>query len=556
MTRLPAGRSSTSIPGSSPSSLLGSVRRRRPSPPGKSVAGDLCEVALHRLEGLGEPALDRLGRARRELLELLEASLEVGALGRELRRALLLGLVLLLRERVHLAELLAAALEARDRRDELVAVVALGGLGRAAAETALGLVALRLVRASSTSTPNGFRRLGGRPQLHLRRTEAAQLGARARRCVARASLCAERRLEALARRSAPRRAARRAATAARRGSARAGRRRPARRASGARELVDLGGEPAAPGLAARAAAPPPSRRRTRARPAGIPADPSRSPPARTKRAAPRAGRPEARRAPAARGRRGRRASRARRPRALDELERARRVVRDDRGRRWPSAAATAARTRARPRAGKARAARPLRRARVPPAASLRAPRAPARAPPALTRAGASHRRAPSLGADGRVEHAARPSELGARAARQATPRPRGGARAARRGAQPVQRRGRLLAAAGGVGELLFGLVALGEQRLELRFRRGRRERCPRGRARPRRAARRAARSSSSRPRLQAGDLARDFSARSAAVAWSARGRSRFLHLVLEVARAFDLRPRRARASARRDGDAA
>ena len=114
MTRLPAGRSSTSIPGSSPSSS-GSVRRSRPSPPGKRVAATSWKCRSTAVEGLGEPLLDRLGQLPPELLELVEAALEVGPLRDELLQPLLLGLVLLLRERVDLTELLAPPLEPLER---------------------------------------------------------------------------------------------------------------------------------------------------------------------------------------------------------------------------------------------------------------------------------------------------------------------------------------------------------------------------------------------------------------------------------------------------------
>ena len=63
---------------------------------GEQGRRDLGEVLLDRGEGLLEAALDRLGEVAAELLELLEAALEVGALGRQLVEPLLLGLVLLL----------------------------------------------------------------------------------------------------------------------------------------------------------------------------------------------------------------------------------------------------------------------------------------------------------------------------------------------------------------------------------------------------------------------------------------------------------------------------
>jgi hypothetical protein len=87
-------------------------------------------VTLDGVEGLGETTLDRLGQLVAELLELLEARLEIGPLGGELLEANLLGLVFLVRERVDLAERLATALEPLDRGQELLSVVALGRLVR------------------------------------------------------------------------------------------------------------------------------------------------------------------------------------------------------------------------------------------------------------------------------------------------------------------------------------------------------------------------------------------------------------------------------------------
>src|SRR5207237_10865223 len=64
------------------------------------------------------------------LLAPFAACLEAGPLAGELREPYLLGLVFLGRERVGLAERLAAALEPLDRRQELVAVVAFRWLVR------------------------------------------------------------------------------------------------------------------------------------------------------------------------------------------------------------------------------------------------------------------------------------------------------------------------------------------------------------------------------------------------------------------------------------------
>src|SRR5439155_559995 len=73
--------------------------------------GDVCEIPLHGVERLGEASFNRLRQLRAQLLELGEALLEILALNRELLEARLLRVVLLLRERIHLAERLAAALE-------------------------------------------------------------------------------------------------------------------------------------------------------------------------------------------------------------------------------------------------------------------------------------------------------------------------------------------------------------------------------------------------------------------------------------------------------------
>ena len=121
------------------------MSRRRPSPPGKSVAATSAKFALHRVEGLGEAALDRLRQLGAQLLELGEALLEILALRRELLEPRLLGVVLLLRERVDLAERLAAALEPLRALGELVAVVAFGALvGAGVLEAAARLVGLGL----------------------------------------------------------------------------------------------------------------------------------------------------------------------------------------------------------------------------------------------------------------------------------------------------------------------------------------------------------------------------------------------------------------------------
>ena len=162
----------------------------------------------------------------------------------------------------------------------------------------------------------------------------------------------------------------------------------------------------------------------------------------------------------------------------------------------------------------------------------------------------------SLGADPAVEHAPRPLELVAQplqpCARGLTPQlePLG------RAAEPVEHLHRLLALAGRVGELLLGAAALGEHRLEplLARRAARAAAAPPFAGSASRSSSVARSSSAMRARSRA-ISPRSFSARSAAVACSASGRSRFSHLVLEVACALDLRSRRARASARRGGGA-
>src|SRR5215831_5529921 len=80
-------------------------------------------------EGLREPELDGLGELHPQLLELLEALLEVEPLRAKILEPLLLCLVLLPGERIHHPEPGAPRLEPVRLRRELVAVVALRGLG-------------------------------------------------------------------------------------------------------------------------------------------------------------------------------------------------------------------------------------------------------------------------------------------------------------------------------------------------------------------------------------------------------------------------------------------
>src|SRR5439155_10675627 len=104
--------------------------------------GDVVEVRLDGGEGLREPSLDRLRQAVTELLELLEARLEIGPLDRQLLEALLLRLVLLLGERVDLPELLPPPLVASELLRQRLAILALGRLRVRGVEPPLRLVVL------------------------------------------------------------------------------------------------------------------------------------------------------------------------------------------------------------------------------------------------------------------------------------------------------------------------------------------------------------------------------------------------------------------------------
>ena len=74
---------------------------------------------------LFEPPLDGLRQLAPQVLELGEAPLQVLALRLQLREPLLLGLVLLFRERVDLPQRLVPAPQALEPLAELLAVVAL-----------------------------------------------------------------------------------------------------------------------------------------------------------------------------------------------------------------------------------------------------------------------------------------------------------------------------------------------------------------------------------------------------------------------------------------------
>src|SRR5262249_49179315 len=82
-----------------------------PAPARERRSGDVLEVGRNGGKRLVESAPHRLGELVAQLRHFPEALFEVGALIRELVESLLLRLVLLLRERIHLAERLAARLE-------------------------------------------------------------------------------------------------------------------------------------------------------------------------------------------------------------------------------------------------------------------------------------------------------------------------------------------------------------------------------------------------------------------------------------------------------------
>src|SRR5204862_7794003 len=146
-----------------------------------------------------EPPLDRLRELHAQLLELGKALFEILALRGQLLEPRLLRVVLLLRERVHLAERLPPALQPLGTLRELVAVVALGALVRPRmVETAPRLVRLRLdARDLDLDRRDACRSVRQRlPQLDFGRAEPTQLlsepaGAGASGVDA----CAQRRLE-------------------------------------------------------------------------------------------------------------------------------------------------------------------------------------------------------------------------------------------------------------------------------------------------------------------------------------------------------------------------
>ena len=148
--RFPAGRSSTSTPASSAScasspSVSGIDELQAALAAREERRRHLLEVPRDRLERLVEAALDGLCELVTELRDLRERRLEILPLRCELVEALLLRLVLLLRQRVDLAELLASRVESLGAGRELGPIVALGGLVRArGVETTCCLLGLGL----------------------------------------------------------------------------------------------------------------------------------------------------------------------------------------------------------------------------------------------------------------------------------------------------------------------------------------------------------------------------------------------------------------------------
>ena len=165
--------------------------------------GDVLEVLGDRMEGVCEPPLDGLRELVAQVGELLQALLEILPLHLELGEPLLLGLVLLLRERIDLAELDPPLLEPLGARRELVALVSLGRVGGGLLEPAAGVGRLRLDPGQlDLDLRRPLRGLLGAPaELDLGGAELAQRCSQlARAGGARVDAGAERRLEALRRR--------------------------------------------------------------------------------------------------------------------------------------------------------------------------------------------------------------------------------------------------------------------------------------------------------------------------------------------------------------------
>ncbi len=181
MIRFPAGESSTSIPGSSGIGIgVGLLGLRQPQAavaPREERRGDLGEVPLHGVEGLREPAVDRFGQLVAELAQLVEGALEILALRAQLGQPLLLARVLLLRERVDAAELIAAALQPVELLHQLVARPFGRLRRRSLLEATLRFGPLRLEpRVLDVDSGDALRRIGQcAPELDLAAAESAQL---------------------------------------------------------------------------------------------------------------------------------------------------------------------------------------------------------------------------------------------------------------------------------------------------------------------------------------------------------------------------------------------
>ena len=125
---MPAGRSSTSTPGSL-ALLLGDRQQQAPGATREEGGRHLGEMGLDGRVRLREATLDGLGELGAQLLELSQRALEVVTLLGELGEALPLALELLGGERVHLAERDESPLEpvALDRELLELLLVQLGG---------------------------------------------------------------------------------------------------------------------------------------------------------------------------------------------------------------------------------------------------------------------------------------------------------------------------------------------------------------------------------------------------------------------------------------------
>ena len=152
-------------------------------------------------ERLGEARLDRPRQVVAQLLELARATSRDRRAAPKLLEPHFLGVVLLLGERVDLAELLAAAVVALELLGELVAILALGGLGVGGCEAPLApRRARRRCGRARRRPPTGARRASAADwrSSTSARTKPAQVGAELRRPGG-LSLCAlaHRRLEPL-----------------------------------------------------------------------------------------------------------------------------------------------------------------------------------------------------------------------------------------------------------------------------------------------------------------------------------------------------------------------